>query len=337
MRYAHSLAVIVAVTILGACGSKTAQRSHGPLAAGNAIVAVHVACLDADGDNLLTANDAAQSGQQPLAGGAPPSAAVALDFDADGEMTEQDAVFLQGIDIPVDPGRDKSVCENDPPLEFIVGSGAVPAIDCTDERPAVLLVGVAGGVANLREPDDGAGVRYMINGLRDALSDTGMQSLAVVTGPAAPSVGTQLNDGMEQWLTHAVAAYLERFPCARAVFLGHSHGAVTTDVVSSRLEEQYGDRIALVVRLDRIDDLYFGDKASMPAIVPVFNTFETNDETVHGQAYDAPNVENWDAGGETGPEDGEDGGAEKPVLHSTIDNSDSVRQRIIEEVLRRLS
>jgi hypothetical protein len=140
---------------------------------------------------------------------------------------------------------------------------------------------------------------------------------------------------MEQFLTHAVQVYLDRYPCLRAVVVGHSHGAVTGDVVSSHLEGEYGDRFIVVVDLDRVDELYTGDTQSRPTQVPVFNVFETNDPALSGAPYDAANAENWDASGEQGPEHGDEGGALKPVNHTTIDNSKSVRDRIVDEVMER--
>ena len=121
----------------------------------------------------------------------------------------------------------------------------------------------------------------------------------------------------------------------RAVFLGHSHGAVSVDVVSSHLEGKYADRIVDVVDVDRHPELYTGDTTSRPTRVHVFNIYQTNDGSAPGTAYDASNAENWDASGEQAPENGDKGGALKPVSHTTIDNSEAVKQRIVSEEVAR--
>jgi hypothetical protein len=134
---------------------------------------------------------------------------------------------------------------------------------------------------------------------------------------------------MEAWLTHAVSVYLQRFPCLRVVMLGHSHGAITVVDIASRLEADYADRFIVGVSLDRVEFGYGGDKTSYPQRVPVFNIYETNDPSglLQGTPRDQPNVENWDASGETVDD--------KPVVHTTIDNAPSVRDRIVDEVMER--
>ena len=67
----------------------------------------------------------------------------------------------------------------------------------------------------------------------------------------------------------------------------------------------------------------------------MFNIYQTNDGSAPGTAYDSPNAENWDASGEQAPENGDKGGALKPVSHTTIDNSEAVKQRIVREELQR--
>jgi hypothetical protein len=141
---------------------------------------------------------------------------------------------------------------------------------------------------------------------------------------------------METWIAHAVGVYFERFPCLRTVLLGHSHGAVTVDVAAAALEAGgAGDRIIAVVDLDRVDKLYVGDTSARPVRASVFNVYQTSDAVFPGMHYDAPNVENWDATGEQGPERGKDGGPLTPVRHTTIDDSEAVRERIVAEVLER--
>jgi hypothetical protein len=306
------------------------QLDHGLLTVDEAVVATHVPCLDSQRDNVLSAADGGL-----LTGGDAPERAVRADFNADGELDERDAAFL-AADVRIDPGVDYAVCDEEPPVDFMVAAVETPAIDCERDSPAVVVVGVAGGLADLRKRNDGAGVRFIVNGLLDELESAGNQALAVIAGPAVAGLGEELHQGMEVWLTHSVRTYLEQFPCAQAVLIGHSHGAVTMDVVASQLEDEYADRIALVVSLDRIDELYFGDTESLPVRANVFNIYETNDPETHATPRDAPNVENWDASGEDAPQDGEKGGDLQPVNHTTIDNSSGVRDHIITEVMERL-
>jgi hypothetical protein len=136
-------------------------------------------------------------------------------------------------------------------------------------------------------------------------------------------------------MTHAVQVYLDRYPCLQVLLLGHSHGAVTADVVASRLEGRYAARIIEVVDVDRVDALYTGDTQSRPKQVRVFNIYEHNGGVLQGAPYDAANADNWDASGEQAPKDGDKGGPLQPVIHTTIDNSKSVKQRIIDDAMAR--
>jgi hypothetical protein len=138
---------------------------------------------------------------------------------------------------------------------------------------------------------------------------------------------------MEAWLTHAVQVYLERYDCMRAVVLGHSHGAITAEVVAARLEGQYSDRIAYVVGIDRFEGLYTGDLSARPATTPFLNIFIEGGS----RPYESPNATNVDASGEEAPRDGEEGGPMEPVSHTTVDNSRAVRERIVDTVIDGLS
>jgi hypothetical protein len=284
-----------------------------------------LACLDENGDHRLNGDDAADLSKVP-------------DFNGDRSHDEQDAAFLKGVDIPLDPQGAADACKqgSDRQPEYLVAHGYFKPSDvsCDGGKKPVLLVGVGGGVVNLKDREDAAGVRSMIDGLQSAYKDKDVQTIAVLAGPAIVG-GASLHGAMELWMTHAVQVYLDRYPCLRTVLLGHSHGAVTVDVVSSKLEGQYADRIIEVVDVDRVTALYTGDTTSRPTIVHDFNVWEHNGGILSGSAYDSPNAENWDASGEQAPEDGDKGGALKPVNHTTIDNSASVKKRIIDDVIGR--
>jgi hypothetical protein len=283
-------------------------------------------CLDTNGDHRLNAADAASPSSVP-------------DFDGDRRHDANDAAFLQGIDIPLDPVREQDACSrgsNRVP-EYLVAHGYFEPAKVSCAKPdarAVLLVGVAGGVVNLKDKEDAAGVRSMVDALQKAYDGRGVQTIAVLAGPAIAGA-VNVHSGMEEWMAHAVQVYLDRYPCIRVVLLGHSHGAITADVVASRLEGRYAGRIIDVVDVDRVEVLYIGDLRSRPRVAPVFNIYQTTSGDLNGAPYDAPNAENWDASKELGPHDGAKGGKLEPVNHTTIDNSTSVRDRIVAEVLRR--
>jgi len=282
-----------------------------------------LACQDLNGDFRINELDAADPSKLP-------------DFNADGVRDDSDAAFFRGIDIPLDEARAAAACKggSSSAPEYAVAHGYFKSaeVTCGRDDSAVLLVGVGGGVVNLKDRADAAGVRAIIDGIQKAYDDRGTQTIAVLAGPAI--AGAQnVHGAMEQWLTHAVQVYLDRYPCIRILLLGHSHGAVTADVVASHLESFYASRIIEVVDVDRVDVLYTGDTLSRPKRAHVFNIYEHNPGALQGAPYDAPNVENWDASGEQAPRDGDRGGPLAPVDHTTIDNSVSVKQRIVDDVM----
>jgi hypothetical protein len=324
IRRVRAKTALIAAAALAATALLLACNNTGLARAPRAVFS-QLACQDVNGDHRLNENDAADLSKVP-------------DFNADGARDDQDAAFFRGIDIPLDEAREAAACKggSSSAPEYAVAHGYFKSADvtCGPDQSAVLLVGVGGGVVNLKDRADAAGVRSMIDGIQKAYDDKGVQTIAVLAGPAI--AGAQnVHGAMEQWLSHAVQVYLDRYPCLRAVLLGHSHGAVTADVVASRLEASYAKRIIEVVDVDRVDVLYTGDTLSRPKRVHVFNVYEHNPGALQGAPYDAPNAENWDASGEQGPKDGDRGGPLAPVDHTTIDNSASVKQRIISEVMAR--
>ena len=284
-----------------------------------------VGCLDVNEDGIVNQADAADVSAIP-------------DINGDGEANDEDAAFLHGVEIQIAQGFDRALCDGDTgeTPEYAVGEGvlATDNATCDELDQPVLLVGVGGGIVNLREESGAAGVRETILAIRTAYDERGVSTQPIIAGPLVHG-GQNQHGAMEDWLTNAVRVYLDSYPCMRLVLVGHSHGAVTTDVVAARLEDQYADRFVVVADIDRVDALYDGDTQSRPDTVPVFNIFENNDPTLSGAPYESPNVENWDASGETGPSEGEEGGPQEPVIHTTIDNSESVRERVVEEVMER--
>jgi hypothetical protein len=285
-----------------------------------------IACLDANGDHRITGEDAADDRSQ------------LPDFNADGDRDAHDAAFLYGVEIPLAPDRDTSGCpgrKNRAP-EYLVAHGYFsPAeVSCAGDHPAVLLLGVGGGDVNLRDDDKARGVRQIVDAIQKEYDDNGVQTIGVIAGPRV--LGAQnMFAAMEDWLVHATDVYLQRYPCIRVVLVGHSWGAVTTDVVAARIEERYPGRIATVVAVDRYTGLYEGDVVARPVASPVFNVYQLNSGILNGAPYESPNAENWDASAESGPADGDEGGDPAVIIHTNLDNAESVRDRIVDEVMER--
>jgi hypothetical protein len=306
---------LVAVFV-AACGSSS-PTSQG--------VVAQIACLDVNHDGVVNDGDAAMASTLP-------------DFTHDGKHDQADAAFVAGVDIPLDPKRDLSQCKSvsgtEP--EYMVADGVMDpsSVTCDGGAKPVLVVGVGGGVVNVRKSSDAAGVRSIVNGLLQKYDDKNVPTIAVIAGPAIGGA-QQIHSAMEQWMTHAVQVYLDRYPCMRAVLIGHSHGADTADVVSAHLEGKYASRIIEDVDIDRTTDLYTGDTQSRPTQVHVLNIYESNSGALNGAPYNSSNAENWDASDVQAPEHGDNGGSLKKVDHTTIDNSAAVKDRIIADVIGR--
>jgi hypothetical protein len=279
-----------------------------------------------DGDHRLNGDDVAD-------------ASKALDFNGDRSHDARDAAFLLGVDIALDPQREAQACgagsKREPEYAVAHGYFEPSDVSCDGDKEAVLLVGVGGGVVNLKDREDAAGVRSMIDGIQRTYDGQGAQTIAVLAGPAVAG-GANVHTAMEQWLAHAVRVYLERYPCLRVLLLGHSHGAVTADVVAAALEDQYADRIMEVVDVDRVTTLYTGDTQSRPARAHVLNIYEHNGGPLQGAAYDSVNATNWDASDQQAPSNGDKGGALAAVNHTTIDNSAAVKAVIVADAKARL-
>lgn len=313
MRGAIGGLVLVAVAALvGACN--TSGLSQQPRA-----TFAQLACYDENGDGRINAADAADPDGLP-------------DFNADFGSDERDAEFFEGVDIALDPERAEAVCDDGDAAEYLVAHGYLTPADvsCEAGDRDVLLVGVGGGQANLRERDDVSGIRSIVDGLQRAFDELGVETIAVIAGPAIEGAASP-HGAMEDWISNAVRVYLERYSCIEAVLVGHSHGAITVDVAAARLEPQYASRLVGVVSVDRVELAYGGDVASRPAVAPVFEVYQTNDP-LQATPRRAPNVETWDASAEMAEADD---GAEKPVNHTTIDNSPGVRDRIVGWTLAR--
>ncbi len=318
-RVAAALASMAVLMLVAACN--TSGLSQQPRATFSKL-----ACLDENGDHRLNQADAIDVSAVP-------------DFNGDHKHDANDAAFFSDIDLQLDPPTQADVCkkgsEVGPEYEVAHGYFEPADVSCDGGAQPVLLVGVGGGVKDLTDKGDAAGVRSIIDGIQRSYDARGIDTIAVIAGPAIAGAA-QPNPAMEQWMTNAVQIYFDRYPCIRAVLVGHSHGGVTVDVIAARLEDRYAARFIDVVELDRVEFAYSGDTQSKPKLAHVLSIFETNSGMLNGVPYTgAPNAELWDASGESGPERGDKGGALKQVVHTTIDNSASVKGRIIDDVMRR--
>lgn len=305
-----SLAVIAAVLMATRC-----------LGGGHTQVYAQLACADVNNDGRLNDADAANPGQLP-------------DFNGDGRHDEADAAFVRGIDISLDPAGKQVACAHknkDVGPDWSVFEPGTQHLSCDGDKKAVLIVGIGGGVSNL-QGNDAAGVKRVVEDAQSAFDKKGVQTVTVLSGQAVNSAAS-VNSAMELWMAHATQVLLDAYPCLRVAMIGHSHGAIVADVASAKLEANYAGRFVEVVDLDRVEPLYSGDTHTWPTSIPVLNVYETSDPKLHGDARDASNVNNWDATGEKGPKNGDKGGPLTPVDHTTIDNSDSVRKRIVDDVV----
>ena len=302
-------ALLVVMAVAAAACDNTSGLENAPRA-----TFAQLACHDVNGDDLNDAADAADPSQLP-------------DFNADRDRDADDAAFLEGLNIALDPNFDTSSCEDGSKYpEYLVAHGYFSPSDVScDDGEAVLLIGVGGGVQDLRDKGDASGVRAMIDALQKEYDRRDVQTIGVISGQSAVGA-VNAHDAMQAWLANVVRVYSQRYPCLRTVLVGHSHGGVTVEAVAASLEQGLGERIVVVVDVDRIEDLYVGGMAR-PSAVQVFNIYETNDPAFATGPHEAPNFENWDASAE------EQGG--DPVVHTSIDNAEGVRERIVAEVIER--
>jgi hypothetical protein len=284
-----------------------------------------VACLDVNRDGRVNETDASAAQDVP-------------DFNADDVSDDADAEFLRGVDIALDPAAVAGACDEgrkqEPEYLVAYDYFSDANVTCEPGEQGVLVLGVGGGVDNLKDDDEAAGVRSIVDALLKKYEGRDVQTIGVIAGSGVLGAMNG-NAAMEDWLTNAVAVYLDRFPCLRLVTVGFSHGAVTVAVVATRLEATHSDRIIATVSLDRIEDFYLGDLQAMPRASGLVNVYQTNTGGLGGRMIEAPNVLNFDASGEEAPEDGHNGGSLAPVVHVTIDNSKGVRNWVVDVVLAR--
>ncbi len=278
---------------------------------------LRIACLDANGDGRVNAADG--------------TAATLPDLNGDGLVDDVDAEIVRGVDIALADGR-PAACDTEvpePDWQF----GPAPTVDCAAGEAGLILFAIGGGKVDLSLAENAAGVRWMMAGISDALTDAGVSHQLVSVAPQLNGTESGHADA-EAWSMAYLLSQLSRRPCTFVVLYGHSHGATTVTAVTAVLERAgYGERVLLAALIDRVDAFYFGDAESMPQTALVFNAFQTNGKSFTGTPIDQPNVENWDASGEKGPKNGERGGRLRPVIHTSIDNSEAVRDRLLVQIV----
>jgi hypothetical protein len=260
------------------------------------------------------------------------------DFNADDDHDAEDAEFVAGVDIPLHPAAVAEVCAEDAPNkpEYLVSHGFLRSADvsCVEKERAFLVLGIGGGVDDLEDKSEAAGVRSIVDRVIKKYDDRDVQTIGIVSGPAIEAA-ENAHAGMEDWLTNVVRVHLDKYACLDAVIVGHSHGAVSAEVITARLEATQANRIVATVALDRIEALYGGDVSSHPSVTPLINVYQRNNGALGGLPMEAPNVENIDVSAEDGSRGGADGGPLEQVNHVKVDNSEAVREIIVSRVLER--
>ena len=185
VELALALLAIAFTLILSAACNNTSGLSQQPRATFSKL-----ACLDKNGDHRLNQADAADVSAVP-------------DFDGDRKHDANDAAFFTGIDIPLDPAGQADVCkkgaEAGPEYEVAHGYFEPAKVSCASAARPVLLVGVGGGVTDLTDKGDAAGVRSIIDGVQRAYDKRGIDTIAVIAGAAmqgAASGNVAKNSGL---------------------------------------------------------------------------------------------------------------------------------------------
>lgn len=218
---------------------------------------IRVDCLDSNGDRTVTAADL--------------TADSLIDLNLDGIRDQQDVGVLKDISVPLD-----SRCSED--YQFGISPAASGPPDCAKGQ-FVFVVGITGSADHGLKDTEQAGIVSLVAELRRELKSRGV---AVASAIAAPNIqaATHKEAAMESWLEFVLLGVIEKYPCARFVLAGHSHGATSALAVSRWIEDRgLGDRIAHVALIDRVTFLYDGAKTAMPARVPVLHLYELNEGT----------------------------------------------------------
>ena len=248
--YDHGMKTTVLVTLaLLFAGLVTAACNSSGLAEKPRANFAHLACLDVNGDGRINAEDADHV--EDLA-----------DFNADDERDAFDAAFVEGVDIALAPDAQQA-CDDgsDVAPEYLVAHDFLQNADvtCAPGDRAVLVVGVAGGVDDLKDDGQAAGVREIVNTVIGKLEREDVQTIGVIAGSALYGAENS-HAAMEEWLTNAVTVYLDALPLPRRGDGRIQPRRRQRARCRARLEQAgRQDRIVASVMLDRIEAYYGGD------------------------------------------------------------------------------
>ncbi len=284
---------------------------------------VQIACLDANADGRVDAGDA-DSDELP-------------DITGDGAVDDTDRAVVREVDFALPEGTPPGCAAGQPIPDWQASSPASP--DCDAGEAGVVVLGGGGGGPDpnrgLDDPTLAAGLRWIGAQIEATLDAEGVHTQLVAITPGFNGTDGKALDA-EAWGSAYLRVALAQTPCLRVILIGHSFGGAMVETIATRLEDAgLGDRIVLTVLVETINAFYPGDVAAMPQTSPVFNVYQRNDSLLRGRAIEQANVENWDASGEQGPELGDEGGDLVPVVHTNIDNSQAVADRVRERVLER--
>lgn len=256
-----------------------------------------ISCADTNGDNMLDAAD--------------------------------DALFADAA-IPLNAER--ACIDPDEHADFYPGTSFSPAAARCDVTPVQIVLAASAG-SDLLQPHEGEslGLIDIAKRMRTELNAAGantstMVAMSAIFGAEMPQTS------MERWVAARVRDTLSAIPCARAVIIGHSHGGVTATASAIALEEEFADRV-LVVLIDRSAALYDRVAVEMPQQARVLNFFQLN-EGWHGVPIDQANVENIDESDERAPIAPSDGGGAPAIVsHKTLDDAPAVQQQVVERAV----
>ena len=256
-----------------------------------------ISCADADGDNMLDAAD--------------------------------DALFA---DVAIELNAELACVDREQHADFYPGTSFAPSAASCELIPVKIVLAASAG-SDLLQPREGEslGLIDIAKRMRTELDAAGantsiMVAMSAIFGAEMPQTS------MERWVAARVRETLTSIPCSRAVIIGHSHGGVTATAAAIALEEEFADRV-LVVLIDRSAALYDRVATEMPQQARVLNFFQLN-EGWHGVPIDQPNVENIDESDERAPIAPSDGGGAPAIVsHKTLDDAPAVQQQVVERAV----
>jgi hypothetical protein len=257
---------------------------------------VLVSCFDENHDGVLDAAD-------PEAR-LPGNLAIALD----PELGCVDAAHHRDFYAGVPFSTAARACEGVTPVQIVLAASAGSDLLLPREGESLGLIEIA---KRMRDEINGSSGEASI-----------MVAMSAIFGAEPPQTS------MERWLAVRVRETLEEIPCSRVVIIGHSHGGVTATAAGIALEEEYADRM-LIVLIDRSAALYDRVALEMPQMARVINFYQLN-EGWHGEPIDQPNVENIDESDERAPVAPSDGGGGLALSsHKTLDDAVAVQDQAV--------